>query len=100
MGVLPDYPQTAKEINISGLVTVNVFIDEIGEVKEAKAQSGNSLLLASAVKAAYQTRFSPMLLGGASYKVKGVLMYKFDSEKGTRLQDPSAPDNPFKKVTK
>ncbi len=99
-GALPEYPQIAKDKNISDVVTVNVLIDEIGEVKEAYAKSGNPLLHKFAVKAAYQTRFCPTLLGGASYKVKGILMYKFDSEKGTWLQDLSAPDNPFKKATK
>ncbi len=99
-GALPDYPQIAKDRNVSDIVTVNLLIDEIGEVKEANAKSGNPLLHKSAIKAAYQTRFSPTLLGGASYKVKGILMYKFDSEKGTWLQDPIVPDNPFKKSTK
>ncbi len=97
-GVLPEYPQIAKDKNVSDVVTINVLIDEIGEVKEANAKSGNALLQKSAVKAAYQTRFCPTLLGGASYKVKGILMYKFDSEKGTWLQDPIAPDNPFKNI--
>jgi TonB family protein len=95
-GALPEYPLEAKKKNVSGVVTVNVLIDETGEVKEAKASNGHLGLLESAVKAAKQTRFAPTLLGGAGYKAKGILMYKFDIEKGTWLQDPSAPDNPFK----
>jgi TonB family protein len=95
-GALPEYPSEAKKKNISGVVTVDVLIDETGEVKKAKAGYGHPALLKSAEKAAKQTRFAPTLLGGAGYKAKGVLMYKFDIEKGTRLQDPSSPDNPFK----
>jgi len=99
-GKLPAYPKSAKDEKISDVVTVEVLIDEIGKVKEARAKTGNPLLVKSAIEAAYQTRFTPTLLGGASYKMKGILMYKFDSEKGTWLQDPSAPDNPFRKSAK
>lgn len=99
-GTLPEYPQTAMDANISGVVTVNVLIDERGEVIEANGHLGNPLLLKSAEKAAYQTRFCPTQLGGEPYKVKGFLMYKFDIQRGTWLQDPIAPDNPFKQTLK
>lgn len=99
-GNLPKYPKIAKDRNISGVVIVEIIIDEIGEVKEAHAKTGNSLLIKSAVDAAYQTRFCPRLLGGLVYKVKGTLIYRFDSDNGTWLQDPDASDNSFKKVKK
>ena len=97
-GALPKYPPEAKRRNISGIVTVNVLIDEIGEVKKAQAKFGNPLLLKSAETAAYKTQFAPTMLGGTVYQASGVIMYKFDIERGVWLQDPSAPDNPFRKV--
>lgn len=97
-GILPEYSQPVKDKNISGWVTVNIVVDYDGKVISAKAGKGHPLLMESAIKAACQTRFSPTLLGGENYKVKGVLMYKFDSESGTNLQSPSSPDNPFRVV--
>lgn len=96
--MLPEYPQSAKAKNISDIVTVIVVINEIGEVKYAEAKTGNSLFHKSAVEAACKTRFIPTLLGGKSFKLSGKLMYRFDSEKGIELQDPTTTDNSFKKA--
>lgn len=85
-GHLPEYPPIARNRTISGVVTVHVLIDEIGEVAESHALSGHPLLRQAAVRAAYQTRFPPTLLGGEVVKLRGVLIYKFDIERGVWLQ--------------
>ena len=66
----PVYPLSAKNARASGLVTVEVVIDETGKVISAKAVDGNTLLRQAAVQAAQGARFSPTLLSGQPVKVR------------------------------
>ena len=90
-GALPEYPLEAKKENVSGMVEIEVLIDETGEVKDVKPKYGNFMLLKAAQKAAKQTRLIPTMLGGAAYKAKGVLVYKFDIKGDTWLQGTKRP---------
>ncbi len=58
----PVFPKEAKNIVASGSITVQVKLDEEGNVIEARACSGHPLLRESAVKAARQAKFKPTLL--------------------------------------
>ena len=73
----PAYPPIAKAARASGTVTVQVTIDESGNVIAARAVSGHPLLQQSAVSAARQARFSPTKLAGTPVKVTGVITYNF-----------------------
>jgi periplasmic protein TonB len=73
----PAYPPIARAAHASGTVTVQVLIDENGNVVSAKAVSGHPLLQAVAVAAARQARFSPTKLSGQPVKVTGVIQYNF-----------------------
>lgn len=74
----PDYPREARERNLEGLVVVKVQIDQKGNVTGAKDLcSGPPYLSPSAVKAAFQARFSPTTVSGAPVKVEGVILYNF-----------------------
>jgi protein TonB len=73
----PAYPPIARAAHASGTVTVQVLIDENGNVVSAKAVSGHPLLQAVAVSAARQARFSPTKLSGQPVKVTGVIQYNF-----------------------
>ena len=73
----PRYPETAKRLRVSGLVTVEVIIDETGKVISAQASSGPASLREVAVQAALQARFSPTKLSGQPMKVAGLIHYKF-----------------------
>jgi periplasmic protein TonB len=77
--VLPraSYPASAKDYRISGMVVVEVVIDESGKVISAKASSGHSMLRQAAVQAAQGARFSPTLLSGQPVKVSGEINYNF-----------------------
>lgn len=77
----PVYPETAKAQGASGVVTVEVLVDEKGQVESARAVSGPSLLHESAVNAARKARFSPLRLSGQLVKVIGLLTYNFDLKK-------------------
>ena len=61
----------------TGVVLVQVLIDEQGTVLDAKAVSGPQHLQAAAVNAARLARFSPTLLAGEPVKVSGTLSYNF-----------------------
>jgi protein TonB len=73
----PAYPAIAKAARASGTVTVQVTVDEQGNVISARAAGGHPLLQQAAVNAARQARFSPTLLSGQPVKVSGVITYNF-----------------------
>ena len=73
----PPYPAIARAAGVSGTVTVQILLDETGKVISARAISGNHLLQAAAVEAAYRARFSPTILTGQPVKVSGIITYNF-----------------------
>jgi protein TonB len=74
---VPAYPNLARQARISGVVTVEILVDEQGRVISAQATSGHPLLREAARAAALQARFSPTLLTGQPVKVSGVITYNF-----------------------
>lgn len=73
----PAYPQTARQINASGEVRVQISVDEQGNVTTAKAISGHPLLRPSAEAAARQSRFNPVRVGDRNVNATGYLVYNF-----------------------
>jgi len=73
----PVYPESAKRLRMSGLVTVEVVVDETGKVISAEATSGPAVLRDVAIQAALRARFSPTKLSGQPVKVSGTINYKF-----------------------
>ena len=73
----PEYPPAARTVRASGQVTVQVLVDEKGEVVSASAVAGHPLLRAAAVQAARKAKFKPMMMSGQPAKVSGVLTYNF-----------------------
>ncbi|HEY0173252.1 MAG TPA: TonB family protein [Pyrinomonadaceae bacterium] len=73
----PEYPVVAKAARASGTVTVQVVVDEEGNVISARAVSGHPLLQQAAVRAARAAKFSPTQLSGRPVKVSGVVTYNF-----------------------
>ena len=76
----PPYPPAARVARAKGAVTVQVLVDERGEVVSATAVSGHPLLRAAAVQAARGARFTPTKLSGQPVKVNGVITYNFSPE--------------------
>jgi TonB family protein len=72
---LPQPEVTAGEA--TGVVLVQILVDEQGTVIEAKAVSGPQHLQAAAVNAARLARFTPTTLMGEAVKVAGTLSYNF-----------------------
>lgn len=87
----PAYPPAARAVRAGGSVSVQVLIDEEGNVVSAKAVAGSyidpttmerksvphPLLISAAEFAARQARFSPTLLAGQPVKVSGIITYNF-----------------------
>ena len=76
----PTYPAAARAVRATGAVSVQVLVDEGGNVVFATALSGHPLLRAAAVSAARQARFAPTKLSGKPVKVSGVLTYNFSEQ--------------------
>ena len=65
------------EAHESGLVKVQILIDEQGLVIWAKAIEGPESFYRVAVDAARRSRFTPTRLMGQPVKVNGVIIYNF-----------------------
>ncbi len=74
----PPYPAAAKAVGAKGSVSVQVLIDEDGNVVSASAASGHPLLRSAAEGAARRARFRPTQLSGQPVKVSGVITYVFN----------------------
>lgn len=57
--VAPVYPEIARRLKIAGAVKVEATVDPEGNVKEAKAISGNRMLSPAAEEAVRKWRFAP-----------------------------------------
>ncbi|HKO60860.1 MAG TPA: TonB family protein [Pyrinomonadaceae bacterium] len=73
----PYYPENARRLRMTGVVVVQVVVDETGKVISAEAISGPSTFKDVALQAALKARFSPTKLSGQPVKVSGVINYKF-----------------------
>ena len=57
--VPPEYPAIAKQMRVSGKVTVDVTVDNDGSVADVKVTSGNALLTPAVVNALKKWKFNP-----------------------------------------
>lgn len=76
--VKPEYSAAARQIRAGGEVSVQVTIDEQGNVVSAAALSGHPLLRSSAVDAARRSRFTPTFLSNQPVRATGVIIYRFN----------------------
>lgn len=75
--VKPAYPPAARAVKARGAVSVQVVIDELGNISSANAISGHPLLRAAAEEAARSSVFEPTLLEGQPVRVSGIIVYNF-----------------------
>ena len=73
----PPYPPAARAVRVSGVVSIQVLIDEKGEVFSAQAVSGHTLLRSASVIAACGAKFMPTMLEGSPVKVSGIITYNY-----------------------
>lgn len=73
----PTYPSAARAVNAEGAVSVQVVIDEEGNIASANAISGHPLLRQAAEQAALESKFAPTSLSGQPVRVTGIITYNF-----------------------
>jgi TonB family protein len=70
--VPPTYPPIAKQLRITGLVTVVATVDSTGKVIKAESNSGNKVLAPAAIDAVKQWKFAP---GDATSTIEVVINF-------------------------
>jgi protein TonB len=75
--VEPAYPLTAKTARQTGVVTVEVTINEHGNVASARATSGPPLLREAAVSAARGWKFKPSTRAGLPVVTVTTIVFNF-----------------------
>ena len=75
--VEPTYPAMAKQLRISGKVTVEATIDAAGRVEDCKPVTGNPLLTGAAVSAVKKWVFKPFAADGKPTKAVTQLSFAF-----------------------
>lgn len=99
---LPEYPDEARRANVGGSVSVQVIVDEEGNVASANAipvvikiikrdgtetnfnpeeTAARKLLNEAAEIAAKEAKFAPTILSGKPVRVKGIIVYNFSAAK-------------------
>jgi TonB family protein len=73
----PLYPAMAKAARVGGSVTVEVTIDEEGDVLSARCLSGHPLLIDVSLAAARGWKFNPTERDGTPVKVIGEIVFTF-----------------------
>jgi len=96
--IQPEYPPIAKAAGAQGTVTVQVVIDEQGDVTSARAVSGHPLLHQAAIDAARQWVFKPSLMDGKAVKVTGTITFSFVLDKEGGMVAPAGPPPQSRKL--
>jgi periplasmic protein TonB len=73
----PDYPPMAKQMHVSGPVTVEAEVTPEGEVGKVQPVSGNALLSSAAVSAVKKWKFKPFTAEGKPAKALVRLSFNF-----------------------
>ena len=76
--VSPIYPVQAKTMRMTGVVKVEVTIDEQGQVADVQNTTGPSLLQRAATDALKKWRFRPFTKDGQPVKAKGFVNFNFN----------------------
>ncbi|CAN5492870.1 hypothetical protein BH10ACI2_BH10ACI2_08840 [soil metagenome] len=71
------YPQVARTMRASGVVKVEVTVDEKGDVSDVQTASGPSLLQGAAKDAIKKWKFTPFVRNGQPVKATGFVSFNF-----------------------
>ena len=73
----PVYPSAAKSIRATGIVKVEVTVNETGDVSEVQKTSGPMLLQGAAKDAIKKWKFKPFIRDGQPVKANGYVSFNF-----------------------
>jgi TonB family protein len=79
--VNPTYPTFAKTAHVTGVVRVDLVIDENGSVVSAQSATGPSVLRQAAIDASKRWKFRPTIRDGKPIRVTGFLNFNFTPQK-------------------
>ncbi len=74
----PTYPPAAKTMRATGVVKVELTVDEKGEVAEVNKTSGPSMLQGAAKDAIKKWRFRPFMRDGQPVRANGFVSFNFN----------------------
>jgi TonB family protein len=75
--VEPVYPEAVRQQHLEGAVVLDAVVGPDGIVREVRAVSGDSELMAASVNAVRQWRFKPYMLNGAAVAFKTQITLNF-----------------------
>jgi protein TonB len=73
----PVYPPAAKTIRATGVVRVEIMINENGEVADVQRASGHAMLQSAAKDAVRKWKFKPFMRDGQPVKATGFVNFNF-----------------------
>ncbi len=76
--VNPVYPPAARTVRMSGVVKVDVVVDEEGKVTEVQKTSGPAMLQRAAADAIKKWKFKPFIRDGQPTKATGYVSFNFN----------------------
>lgn len=74
----PVYPPTARSLRMTGIVRIEIEIDELGQVSKVQNTSGPSLLQRAATDAVKKWKFKPFVRDGEPVKALGFVSFNFN----------------------
>jgi protein TonB len=75
--VNPTYPTVARTARVSGIVKVEVVLDEEGSVAEVKNAAGPEMLKRAATEAVRRWKFKPFMRDGQPVRASGFVNFNF-----------------------
>ncbi len=75
--VAPEFPVMARQLHLSGTVTIEVLIAENGSVENVSAVSGNPVLTKPAMDTLKKWKFKPFTADGAPVKAQTQISVDF-----------------------
>lgn len=86
-GALPAYPEAAKRAGIQGIVSLNVKVDEQGNVSEVESWAGTPVLARAAVRALKTWKYRPVLIEDEPFAVSGEVVFTFRLVKRAQVSE-------------
>ena len=96
-GTLPVYPEAAKMAGIQGVVSLNVKVNQQGNVSEVESWAGNKPVLAqAAVRAVKRWKYRPLLIEEEPFALSGEVVFTF--RLGKQAQVSEGGDSPVPRL--
>ncbi|HUF02565.1 MAG TPA: energy transducer TonB [Aridibacter sp.] len=76
--VSPIYPRQARTMRLTGVVTVQIVVDEDGSVAEINDANGPPMLTRAAEDAIWKWKFRPFMRDGQPVKAAGFISFNFN----------------------